>query len=72
MDSRMERDFMGLNRRKSSEIEAERTSNNEQPHGEREKIVGLSLFQEDEKKQKFLIQMEKRSLHYSNRPYPLK
>ena len=45
----MERDFMGLNRRKSSEIEAERTSNNEQPHGEREKIVGLSLFQEAEK-----------------------
>lgn len=45
----MERDFMGLNRRKSSEIEAERTSNNEQPHGEREKLVGLSLFQEAEK-----------------------
>ena len=45
----MERYFMGLGRRNGNEMEAERTSNNEQPHGEREKIMSLSLFQEAEK-----------------------
>lgn len=49
MESRMERDFMGLGRRNGNEMESEKTSNNEQPHGEREKIMSPSLFQEAEK-----------------------
>jgi len=49
MDSIIERDFMGLSRRNGNETEAERMSTNEQPHGEREKIVSLNLFQEADK-----------------------
>ena len=45
----MKRDFMGLGRRDGNEMEVEKMSNNEQPHGEREKIMSLSLFQEAKK-----------------------
>lgn len=40
---------MGLSRSNVNETEVERMSTNEQPHGEREKIVSLNLFQEAEK-----------------------